>query len=415
MSNVTSPETGNTHRSNEGLRQDDPVEVDSLVNVDIANDGSEEGEILDDLPVGTKRKHSPSVEEQPSPERNKPAPEQSGISFGKLWNPPQKLPCIISVDQREPIGKLYCVTEGFRIMAFIDAGRYGPPSITLDFSTNRTKKAAKSKWDTASDDEGRCYAMSNIEYGSAPINGSDPIISHPKVLNLCEQKDEGKLMYLRFRSWDQTKGFRSKAAFRKESKDIKRLVKSILFPEAPYEVMLWFIAPVFIHEFHRYCLSFFRESEKQRVHPLCEYKDVNGVYFGDMPKLQAPKSIAYKGPGKPAFRTIKGQKEPLETITTGIAHFDAAKDAVPDGGLVNSEEEKSTAEPSSAAPPLEKSLSTAALDTEMPKRSPSLPTEDEESDVSSSDSEIQPAASGSIFDIANTGNYVPPEYLEDSA
>ena len=388
MSNVTSPETGNTHRPNEGLRQDDPVEVDRLVNVDMASDGSEEGEILDDLPAGTKRKRSPSIEEHPSSERTKPAPAQSGISFALLWNPPQKLPCIISINRREPIGKLYGVTEGFRIMAFIDAGRYGPPSVTLDFSTNRTKETAKIKWDTVSDDEGRCYAMSNIEYGSAPIRGSDPIISHPEVLNLYEQKDEGKLMYLRFRSWDQIKGYRGKAAFRKESQTVRRLVKSIFFPEAPYEVMLWFIAPIYIHQFHRYCLWFFTESEKQRVHPLSEYKDANGVYFRDMPKLEAPKSMVFHGPEKPVFRTIKRQKQPSETTTTGSAHCDAAKDTVPGGGLVNSEEEQSTAELSSVAPPLEKTLSTAATDTEMPERSPSPPTEDEESDVSGSDSEI---------------------------
>ena len=429
MSNVTSPKTGNAERPNEGLRQDDPIEVDRPVNVDIANEdprpddpievdrpvnvdiaseGSEEGEIRDDPPVGTKSKHSPSSEKQPSPKRIKPDPKRSGILFEKRQNPFQKTPCVISVNQQQPIGKLYRATEGFMIMMFIDAGLYGPPSITLYFSTDGHKEAALCKWDTLSNDEGR-PAMSNIQFGTAPINGNDPRVSDPKVLKLCKLEHAGDLLYMRFRSWDQTKGFRVKKAFKNESEDIRRSVKSMIFAKEQFEVMLWFIAPFYAHIFMRHCLSFFVDSERHRLHPFHEWKDANGVYYEDTVALEAPKSLAYNGSEQLVFRSIVGQKQ-----SSRSAHLNAAKDTVPDGGLVNSEVEQPTTEPSSALPHLEQPVSTAAPDTEMPERSPPPSSQDQESDVSSSESEIQPAVSRIIFDLANTGDYIPSEYQEKS-
>ena len=302
MSSVTSPNTGNTDKPNEGARQDDLIEVDRPVNVDITSDGSEDGEIEDSPPIGTKRSHSPSVEEQPSPKRNKLDSQRSGVSFKDMRHPHERLACVISVDQQEPIGKLYRAKKGFMIKLFMDPGRYGPPAITLGFSIDGKKESASNKWDTSSCDEGS-FAMSDIEYGFAPIIGSDPIMSDPKVTNLCDLADGGKLMYLRFASWDQPKGFLVKGAFKNESQAIQRSLNSIFLPtKERYEVVLWFVAPFWMPVFMKYCLWFFKDSERNRVHPLDGWKDSDGTYFNDTLSLKPPKALTYEGSNKTMYR-----------------------------------------------------------------------------------------------------------------
>ena len=329
MSNVTSPKSAYAEKPDEGLRQDDPIEVDPPMNVDTPSDGSEEGEIKDDpieidppmnvdiarngsgdgksqddLPMGTKRSRSPSSEREPYPKRAKFNPDREGISFKQIKHPNNTTPCVISANKGTPIGTLYHARNGFAIMMFIDAGRFWSPLISLCFRNNgtrTTKDHARLNWDTVSNDRG-VWAMRYIEYGHARTNASDPRMSRPDVLNLCRIKDEGELIYMRFISWGQARGYNEKGRFDNESQDVQTSLKTMFFPRQPYELELWFIAPFLASSFRQNCLRYFTDSEKQRVHPFHYWKDMYGDYYNTTLARTPPPILSDDGKGKTFLR-----------------------------------------------------------------------------------------------------------------
>ena len=209
ISIATSPKTGSNERPDQGLEQVTTVKVAPSANAEKSSDGDEEGEIKEDLPLGTKRKHSPSREEQPPSKRTKPDPELTGCSFRKMRQPRNIVPCVVSVNQGTPIGTLYQAKEGFAITMYTDPGRFRPPTIKVGLRTHGTeqqKDHASFDWNTLSMDRGQ-WAMSRIEHGYSPLNGSDPRRSNAAVHALCKVSDIGNLLYMTFTSWTQTRGF----------------------------------------------------------------------------------------------------------------------------------------------------------------------------------------------------------------
>ncbi len=175
MSNMLDFQPGSSKAPSEGVGPAHNAEEDRRMDADVASEGSEEGEvqddqtvetkqdseikddqpvdpkqdseIKDDQPVGTKRKRSPSIEEQRPSKRT----DLHGISFQGIQNPPKRIPCVIRINEREPFGSLYRATDGFAILLFLDAGLYGPPTVSLAFRNSGTETGrdkARYNWDT---------------------------------------------------------------------------------------------------------------------------------------------------------------------------------------------------------------------------------------------------------------------------
>ena len=246
MSDLTVLGTGSNERPDEGLPRQVNTGENSPVDARVSGDESEEGEVKDNPPVSQKRQRWPSVEEQrsiegqPSPKRTKPTEDSRKPSFDLLKNPPDRVPCVVRVTEQEPFGSLYPKRKGFAAMLFIDAGRYGPPAISLGFRNNGTgggKDRAQSVWDIRSNYWGQ-WVMSDVEHGYATPDAADSRMSNPAALNLCHTKDLGKLMYLRFTSWAQGSGFSDKTAFESQSSEVRKSLGIIFHPKRPYPVEL---------------------------------------------------------------------------------------------------------------------------------------------------------------------------------
>ena len=154
MSSLIGHESGGNGTPTEGVRG---IQEKSPANADVASDGSEEGKIKDPLPVGPKRKRSPSSEEQCSPKRTKPVPELGTGSLRNMRHPSERIPCVVSVDQHKPIGSFYTAGR-LRGYVVIDAGRYGPPTISLGFRNSAAKTSkdrSRNTWDTQSNVRGQ--------------------------------------------------------------------------------------------------------------------------------------------------------------------------------------------------------------------------------------------------------------------
>ncbi|KAL9069115.1 MAG: hypothetical protein Q9161_005762 [Pseudevernia consocians] len=91
-----------------------------------------EGVGQNDQPASTKRKRSPSNEEQ-RPSKRSQDPERGIRSFKEMQYPSQRMHCIISINEEKPLVSLYPANDGFAILLFMNSGRYGPPLVALNF------------------------------------------------------------------------------------------------------------------------------------------------------------------------------------------------------------------------------------------------------------------------------------------
>ena len=312
MSNILGFQPGSSKAPSEGVGPAHNAEEDLRMGANAPSEGSEDGEIQDDQtvdtkqdseikigqPVGTKRKRLPSIEEQRPSKRI----DVSGVLFQNMQNPPQRIPCVIRINEREPVGSLYRTTDGFAILLFLDAGLYGPPTVSLAFRNGGTETGrdkASYNWDTTSTIRGR-WAMSDIIHGYTSPEDTEPIMSNKTVLEACHDRDTRNLMYMRFDSWTQVLGSREADAFKDMSGVVQQSMNTIFKPKHSYLMEIWFIAPFEAPNFRRRCLRFFTESLAARVQPLRYFRDDNGVYFGSLP-LSEP----------PTFLGGQAQKNPL--------------------------------------------------------------------------------------------------------
>ena len=248
---------------------------------DISKDGSEQGEIQEELPVGAKRQHSPSVEEQPLPKRSKPAPDL-GL-FRNMVGRMERVPCVISVNENEPIGRLYSANRGFRTLLMITPGPGCAPTISIGFrltSRPRESDQANCEWDTVSNSKGE-WAMSDFRHGYASPDAANPRMAEPKVVNQCRNQHMSQLLYVRFNSWSQAAGYSHKGAFVKEEKSIKTWVNAIVQPRKSYSLEIWFLPPLNASEFRRDCLRYFDDALNRRNNPHHFWTDPEGVCFTD--------------------------------------------------------------------------------------------------------------------------------------
>ena len=287
----------------QGVREDQEQSPIDALAVGVS-EGSEDGEVKDDLPVHTKRKPSASIEEEPVPKKLKPAPEPMAPSFTQMRRPRDKMPCVISVDQNEHIGGLYPVSQGFAINLYVNPGLEYAPTISLSFKNTGTSKGgdgARIKWDTEAIFE-RQFAMSHFEYGYASPDAPDPRRSDPKVLRLCKTTHMSQLLYIKFNSWDQAAGFSKKDAFKHQSSAIKNAMSTIFQPQKPYHMEIWFLAPFDAATFRSNCLSYFIDSVKSRQNPLHNWQDYFGNRYIDRQVPQRSTTRADRRMGKMMFR-----------------------------------------------------------------------------------------------------------------
>ena len=307
------------------VSSDTPRLTDLAVQSNVVRDDSEEGGIPDDMPAPTKRKRSPSTEEQAPSKRSEP----SGIkSFRHLRHPNERLPCMISINQHEPIGTLYPATSGFTIMLFIDPGRYGPPSLTIGFRNNgRTsrKDQARVYWDVRDSCRGQ-WAMHDISHDCAPLNGPDRRISNEDVLKCCNVPDMGRLMYMRFTSWAQACGFFDAQAFSGQNTRIKQDLRGIFKPKKPFTVELWFIAPTKPSDFRKDCLRCLSDPLEYRGDALDDWKDKKGEYFNNTPMLARPEHMDLDGLGRTMLRM--NESGGSRRLPTRRPHPSKAQDAL---------------------------------------------------------------------------------------
>lgn len=212
MSDLIDLKTGNKKLPSEGITQNLNPQEDPAVHADVLvpSDRSEESEIQDDYPVSaeqtgevkdhhpvaSKPNHSPSIEEQQAPKRIR----SSDLLFTEMKNCKKKMHCIISVNERDPLGSLYLANNGFPILLFLNRGCHESPTVALSFRTSGTesgKDIAKNVWDTHSVVR-REWGMSHIAHSYTSQDGADPRLSNPLVLAACRPQDTSSLMYLRF-------------------------------------------------------------------------------------------------------------------------------------------------------------------------------------------------------------------------
>ncbi|CAF9905656.1 MAG: hypothetical protein ALECFALPRED_001073 [Alectoria fallacina] len=338
--------TGSYETPSKGLEQKANAREDPPVDAGVASDGSEEGEIQDDDPVGSKRKRSPSIEQQGHPKRTKE--DDSTIdSFDNMMYPTQRIPCVISIDKQAPFGSLYRVTTGFVVLLFLDPGRYGPPTVSLAFRTTGTetgKDIARNNWDTKSAIRGE-WAMSQVVTGYATPEATDHRMSNPTVLNEFLTKDMSTLLYMRFKSWPRVLGFQHKNTVRDQTSAIQASMRTMFRPNNQYSLELWFIAPFNATLFRRHCLRYFTESSASRHCPLDQWQDQSGQYFEKKPKLQPP-ALLVGGEQDEPIRFPAATKKPKRLPTTTFArtqHTGAAQDTVTGSDNTSYQTEQSTA------------------------------------------------------------------------
>lgn len=103
-------------------------------------------------------------------------------------------------------------------------------------------------------------------------------------------------------------------------------------PQQPYQLELWFIAPFDAKDFRMHCLRFFTESEKARVHPFHQWRDIHDDYFNDTLMLEPPRALSNQGPRKTMLRLsapARREKQAKPTVPGG-RRVDTAQDTVPD-------------------------------------------------------------------------------------
>ncbi|KAF6231988.1 hypothetical protein HO173_009825 [Letharia columbiana] len=279
MSNLIDPKTGSNGTPSKGLEQNRSTGEELRMDANVASDGSEEGEIQDDHAtnaVGTKRKRSPSTEET-GPSKKIKGPEPTFLSFKTMRHPTETIPCVISINEREPFGSLYPTNHTLTTRLFLDPGRFGPPSVALTFTKTGSETGrgiAKNVWDMLSNSRGE-WAMNDVQHGYATPDGPDLRMSNRTVLADCSRRDIQNLMYLRFKSWSQVSGFHKKEEFSQESAEIKNSIKTMFRRQKAYQLELWFIAPFDAPDFRRHCLRyvFHRELGKQTTpfRPLARF------------------------------------------------------------------------------------------------------------------------------------------------
>lgn len=293
MSTSMDVESVSKETPTEGVREDQEMPPADIGSVD---DGSEEGEIPDDLPKGTKRQRSPSNEEQPDPKRIKPAPKVEAGLFKRMRQPGGIMPCMISVDHGNHIGGIYLQKQGFTITLYINPGPQGAPRLSLGFRKNgRTGRAlALIEWDTEARFKGQ-WAMSHFVHGFASPDAKDPRMSDPAVLNDCKLEDMGELLYLRFVSWPQAGGYALRGVFDDQDTQIKRSMEIMTQPLQPYSLEIWFFPKFKAIDFRRQCLRYFSDSLEQRIQPLHFWTDPEANHFTD---ISVPPPIGSELDGK---------------------------------------------------------------------------------------------------------------------
>ena len=303
MSCLTDHGSVNKKTPVQGVREDQKKSpIDAVAHG--VSDGSEDGEVKDDLPIRTKRSPSASIEEEPVPKKLKPAPEPMANLFTEMRRLQETTPCVISVDGNEPIGGLYPVRQGFAINLYVNPGPEYAPSISLIFKTTGTGKgvdSARIEWDTEAVVK-RQFAMSDFEYGYASPDAPDPRRRDPKVLGLCNNKHMSQLLYIRFKSWNQATGFSHKNAFKNQSPVAKKAIETICQPSESYHMEIWFLAPFNAETFRRGCLRYFIDSLKSRQNPLQKWEDPLGTRYVDSQVPPRSTRRADRRMGKIMFR-----------------------------------------------------------------------------------------------------------------
>lgn len=285
---------GSDETPNEGLGQNSETEEGRSMIVDVASDGSEEGEVKDDGPViteqedevspdlpvtteqgdevspdlheGSKRRRSLSNEDGRKAKRIM-VPESLIESFEDAFYPPRKIPCMVSIDGREPFGSLYRTNGGFAILLFIDPRRYGSPTVALTMRIDGSEKGnnyASNTWDLESNVRGN-YAISNLVHGYASPGAADARMADPKVLDTCDREDMRFLMYMRFDSWANVLGFYRQEVYDRQSPSTKKSIAIMFKPKRPYQVEFWFIAPCTASKFRSGCMKYFTDGLNHRL------------------------------------------------------------------------------------------------------------------------------------------------------
>ena len=391
MSRLTIPNTGNEDRPKDDLRQEVDTETVPTVDADVASDGIEEGEVKDDHAVETKRQRSTSVEEQPPPKRTRPDQDPMILSFKKMKAPPRRLPCVVSINEGEPVGSLYSSNQGFAILLFIDPGHFGSPAISLSFKINGTENGsdwARSVWDITGYFDGR-WAMDHLEHSYVNPNETHLRRSDPTILANCLIRDMGNFLYMRFNSWSHTMGFFKSHKFSGMSTGVRNSLKTMFRRQESYVVELWFIAPFEASDFRRNCLRYFSVGIANRDPPISRWADCNGDLFNDTPLSARPPGLRCNEVGserqkKKHRKSSKERSVPQSTRPTGLLcttaskapRTSAAQDAVADSGSTKSHVEDSTSglQLVSATQQSESPTRTGLRDAKMPDLSPSPPT-----------------------------------------
>lgn len=296
MSTLIDPKTGSNGTPSKGLEQNRSTGEELRMDANVASDGSEEGEIQDDHAtnaVGTKRKRSPSTEET-GPSKKIKGPDPTFLSFKTMRHPTETIPCVISINEREPFGSLYPTNHTLTTRLFLDPGRFGPPSVALTFTKTGSETGrgiAKNVWDMLSNSRVE-WAMNDVQHGYATPDGPDLRMSNRTVLADCSRRDIQNLMYLRFKSWSQVSGFHKKEEFSQESAEIQKSIKTMFRRQKAYQLELWFIAPFDAPDFRRHCLRYFTASLESRQHPFDHWQDSHGDHFNQRSVLPLPSILA---------------------------------------------------------------------------------------------------------------------------
>lgn len=253
-----------------------------------------------DHTTGTKRTLSPSQEEQGSSKRIQRA---ESWSFKQMQSQKHPVPCMLSINSRQPIGWLYQTDKGLAITASLDPGVGGPPTMMLGFKAAGSKSSmfARNCWDTESIVRGQ-WAMREFYAGHVTSDETDSSASHSTIFAACRPEDKKRIIYMRFQSWSQVAGFMSKTPLRALREEIRRSMTLIFKPKKPYIVECWFIAPWQTEAFRRQCLMYFNESFANRVRPLEFWEDPFGVEFLSLP-LQTVSRFLNVGPSGFPLRT----------------------------------------------------------------------------------------------------------------
>ena len=381
MSSLTIPNTGNEDRPKDGLRQEVDNETVPTVDTDVVSDGSEEGEVKDDHAVETKRRRSTSVEEQPPPKRTRPGQDLMILSFKKMKAPPRRLPCMVSINEGEPVGSLYSSNQGFAVLLFIDPGHFGSPAVSLSFRINGTENGsdwARSVWDITGYFDGR-WAMDHLEHSYVNPNETHLRRSDPTILAKCPIRDMGDLLYMRFNSWPHTMGFFKSHKFSGMSTGVRNYLKTMFKRQESYVVELWFIAPFEASDFRRNCLRYFSVGIANRDPPISRWADRDGDLFNDTPPSARPPGLRCSEVGSERQKTKhkKSSKErSVPQRASKAPRTSAAQDAVADSGSTKSHVEDSTSglQLVSATQQSETPTRTGLRDAKMPDLSPSPPT-----------------------------------------